>query len=151
MQNQRSLNHFNISHIAFLAKNKQKRLSLDVISRELIDLHDSHLLPTRFYSIHLQHFAQTYPASQGPQKSSRIYLCSLHSKPAFRAGFFGCLSQPRGSAPTILQQHSNQMLTKQPVPNPTFYRQVRNHPLGNYLSTSHLRICKFPTSCVVLR
>ena len=86
MQNQRSLNHFNISHIAFLAKNKQKRLSLDVISREFKDLYDSPPLQTRLYLIHPQHFAQTYPASQGPQKSSRIYLCSLLNKSAITAG-----------------------------------------------------------------
>ena len=77
MQNQRSLNHFNISHIAFLAKNKQKRLSLDVISREFKDLYDSPPLQPRFYLIHPQHFPQTYPALRGPQKSSRIYLYSL--------------------------------------------------------------------------
>ena len=82
MQNQRSLNHFNISHIAFLANNKQKRLSLDVISREFKDLYDSPPLQLRFYLIHPQHFPQTYPALRGPQKSSRIYLYSLLLKNA---------------------------------------------------------------------
>ncbi len=88
MQNQRSLNHFNISHITFLAKNKQKRLSLDVISREFKDLYDSPPLQPRFYLIHPQHFPQTYPALRGPQKSSRINLYSLLNRPAFRGWLF---------------------------------------------------------------
>ena len=88
MQNQRSLNHFNISHIAFWAKNKQKRLSLDVISREFKDLYDSPPLQPRFYLIHPQHFPQTYPALRGPQKSSRFYLCSLLQKALAIAGAF---------------------------------------------------------------
>ena len=43
------------------------------------------------------------------------------------------------------------MLTKRPFPNPLFFRQVRNRPICNCLSMSHLQIRKFPTSGVVLK
>ena len=73
---------FKINNIAISVIERKKLLKLDDFSREFKDLFDSPLLPIRFYLIHPQHFVQIYPASQGPQKSSRFYLCSLLLKNA---------------------------------------------------------------------
>ena len=126
--------YFNISHIDFLAKKRKLRLRLDGFSREFIDLHDSPLPSRHFYLIHPQHFVQICPALEGPQKSSRIYLCSLHSKPAFRGWLFR-LSVPR---PEVRHQPFRSRLVIRHLQNarfPTLYYYARFGP-GSFATTS---------------
>ena len=78
--------HLNISRIAFGATVQKNSLRLDGFSMEFKVIYDSPPLPTRFYLVHPQHFPQTYLASEDPQKSSRIYLCSLRRKKSTHQG-----------------------------------------------------------------